>query len=141
MLNPSYRTTQLPSFGKPGLSTTDPATPLGKPSQPAHIMATAVNRPPLAGKYGKGYMSAKPCSSNLNLWAVVHNADKTIPPVEDWLEDKEIDFDLVVPELFEAIPDSVVSSKNVKWLKDLMKKKTESLSPSTQSQSEQQPED
>ena len=75
------------------------------------------------------------------LWAVVHNADKTTPPVEDWLEDKEIDFDLVVPELFEAIPDSMVSSKNVKWLKDLMKRKTENLSPSTQSQSEQQPED
>lgn len=75
------------------------------------------------------------------LWALAYNADKTIPPVEDWLEDKEIDFDLVVPELFEAIPDSMVSSKNVKWLKDLMKRKTESLSPSTQSQSEQQPED
>lgn len=75
------------------------------------------------------------------LWALAYNADKTIPPVEDWVEDKEIDLDLILPELFEAIPGSMVSSKNLKWLKDLMKKRTENLSLSTQSQSEQHPED
>lgn len=75
------------------------------------------------------------------LWSCAYNADKTIPPVEEWIEDKDIKFDLVVPELFDAIPDALISSKNLKWLKGQMKKRTESLSHSTSSRSEQQPAD
>lgn len=75
------------------------------------------------------------------LWSCARYADRTIPPVEEWLEDKDIKLDIVVPQLFEAIPDSMVSSKNLKWLKGQMKRRAESLSPSTPSQSEQQPED
>lgn len=40
---PSQRTFHLPSFGNPGFSVV-------QPSQPAHIMATAVSSPPLPGR-------------------------------------------------------------------------------------------
>ena len=40
---PSHFTFQLPSCGKPGLGWM-------LPSHPAHIIATAINRPPLPGK-------------------------------------------------------------------------------------------
>lgn len=71
------------------------------------------------------------------LWALVHNADKTTPPVEDWINDIDISFDIVIPEILEALPAAMVTSKNLTWLKDMMKTKTRDLSISTSSPSEQ----
>lgn len=42
-LSPSHRTSHFPSLGNPGLSSS-------QPSQPAHIMAMAVNSPPFPGR-------------------------------------------------------------------------------------------
>ena len=70
------------------------------------------------------------------LWACVKSADIQTPPVEDWVQDKDINLDMVVPELLDAIPETFVSSKNLEWLKGALKKTT-NLSRSTSSQSEQ----
>lgn len=53
------------------------------------------------------------------LWAMAKNADKSIPMVDEWAA--EIDtfpLDVVIPELFEILVSSMVSSKNAKSLQN-----------------------
>lgn len=73
-------------------------------------------------------------------WALAKNADKALPNCEDWANELEvIPMDIIVPELFDVISSSMVSSKNLKRLKSLKDNQTVKtiLSGSTQSQSEQ----
>lgn len=71
-------------------------------------------------------------------WAMAKNADKTLPSVETWANDlEEFPLDIIIPELFNVISASMVSSKNLKRLRGLKDNETvkKMLSGSTQSQS------
>ena len=57
------------------------------------------------------------------LWAMAYNADKTIGGPEDFFNGFEkFPLDVVIPELFAAIVESSVSSKNVERLLNGLKK-------------------
>lgn len=71
-------------------------------------------------------------------WALAKNADKSIPNVDEWVNQFEIlPLDEVLPELLLAIAGGLTSSKNLERLTALMTKTTKEESPSTESSSEQ----
>lgn len=56
------------------------------------------------------------------LWAMAKNADKSIETPETWINQFEVfPLDTIIPELFELIIKSSVSSKNAKSLQNLFK--------------------
>lgn len=71
-------------------------------------------------------------------WALAKNADKSIPKVDEWINQFDnLPLDDIMPELFSAVTSSMVSSKNLERLKAMTSRKTEEESPSTESSSEQ----
>ena len=55
------------------------------------------------------------------LWAMAKNADNTIPDVYKWASQFDVfPLDEIAPELFKLLTESMVSSKNLKRLENLM---------------------
>ena len=53
------------------------------------------------------------------VWALAKNADKSIPNVLEWAEEIEsFPLDVILPQLFDVITESMVSSKNAKSLRN-----------------------
>lgn len=65
------------------------------------------------------------------VWSMAKNADKSIPSIYEWAEGIEnFPIDEILPELFEAITESMISSKNAKSLQtkiEAMKNKNTSI--------------
>jgi len=69
------------------------------------------------------------------LWAMAYNADRSIPGPDEYFNRFEtLPIDVIVPELFYAVVDSSVSSKNAERLLGRLKKAIPSDSTSSPSQ-------
>lgn len=56
------------------------------------------------------------------IWAMAKNADKSIPSIDEWASEIEnFPLDVVLPQLFEALTESMISSKNAKSLQTKIK--------------------
>lgn len=78
------------------------------------------------------------------LWSLAKNADNKVPnDIASWINQFDtFPVDTITAELFSAISDSMISSKNVRRLKEMLQEiKLQSTSLSTKSSSELQPED
>lgn len=70
-------------------------------------------------------------------WAMAKNANDDVDPFEEWMSKLEkFPIDTVVPELFNIILETSVSTKNSRRLRSLLKKKSGSR-PSSQEQSKE----
>ena len=66
------------------------------------------------------------------VWAMAYNKDKTIPDPEEYFNRFEtLPVDVIMPEIFMAVVDSSVSSKNAQRLLAAMKSKVETEEGST----------
>lgn len=56
------------------------------------------------------------------VWAMAKNADKSIPSIDEWAGGIEnFPLDVILPQLFEALTESMISSKNAKSLQTKIK--------------------